>query len=196
VSDLASELERVIRAIVRDEMGKARAEAAAHPFPDHITAKEYARRFSISVSTVLDAVHDGRLSAVRIGRVIRIPSDASMAKPVRGSRRGPLADGLSIEESARRAFQRYQHLDELRAGRRAANMADPDDRRIVERAKVLETALRTMMKLDEMASTLGISQALARQMVKDGIIPYERVLEYKLFRRDVVLKLKKRGWRP
>lgn len=68
-----TDIEQTLRAIVRDELAKARAE------DQHITIAEYAKRWNISPSTVRAAIRDGRLAADRIGRAVRIAANAKIA---------------------------------------------------------------------------------------------------------------------
>jgi excisionase family DNA binding protein len=72
-----SDLEQLIRAIVRDEIGKTPANDTE---PERVTVDEYARRWSLSPSTVRQAIRDKRLEVFRIGRAIRIAADAKIAK--------------------------------------------------------------------------------------------------------------------
>lgn len=69
-------LEDQIRAIVRDELAKAKPP----PAEALVTVAEYARRRAISVSTVRAAVADKRLAVTRIGRAVRIAPTAAIAK--------------------------------------------------------------------------------------------------------------------
>jgi excisionase family DNA binding protein len=73
-----SEFEHMIRAIVRDEL----ARIVPTPSVEALTAADYARRWSISVSTVRAAIREGRLASVKIGRSVRIPHDAEIARHV------------------------------------------------------------------------------------------------------------------
>lgn len=75
-----SDLESIIRTIVRDELERATRPA---PAVEQVTAAEYARRRSISVSTVRAAIAEGRLQAVKIGRAVRIPANAEIGKPAK-----------------------------------------------------------------------------------------------------------------
>lgn len=47
----------------------------------YLTVKETARILACSGQTVREMVHAGRLPAVRVGRVLRIPSDAVVNMP-------------------------------------------------------------------------------------------------------------------
>lgn len=67
-----------IRLMVREEVERALA-AKPSPAPDFVTVAEYARRRSISESTVRAAVREGRLPAERIGRAVRVPADVRIA---------------------------------------------------------------------------------------------------------------------
>jgi excisionase family DNA binding protein len=46
--------------------------------PDLITMREFARRHSISETTVRTMIRDGRLAAVKIGAAVRIRADAQI----------------------------------------------------------------------------------------------------------------------
>lgn len=79
-----SDLTSMVRAIVREEVQRAMADAK--PARDgFVSVSDYAARHSISRSTVRAAIREGRLPAVRIGRSVRIAWDASIATPVRVS---------------------------------------------------------------------------------------------------------------
>jgi excisionase family DNA binding protein len=74
VIDLEAEIERVVRRVL--------AETA--PANDtHLTVAEYARRWSLSTSTVRIAIREKRLPCVRVGRAVRVPSEAKIARPVK-----------------------------------------------------------------------------------------------------------------
>jgi len=77
---LVAGLEAAVRAIVRDELERAAALGAG---AELVTVAAYAKRCSLSQSTVRAAIADGRLEAVKIGRAVRIPATASIARPVR-----------------------------------------------------------------------------------------------------------------
>lgn len=77
-----SDLERTIQAMVDAAVAKAiadlRRELAAAPA--FLKAREYAARNSIALSTVREAIADGRLQPVkRLGRAVRIAEDATIA---------------------------------------------------------------------------------------------------------------------
>lgn len=71
-----SDIDDHVRAIVRDELAKALAERAA--VAEHVTVAEYAKRWSLSTSTVRAAIRDGRLPVKRIGRAVRVDADAEI----------------------------------------------------------------------------------------------------------------------
>jgi excisionase family DNA binding protein len=77
---LESLLERVVRKVMRE-----REERAAAPSDELVTMAMFARRRSISESTVRAAIRDGRLEAVKIGRAVRVRGDAQLGKPARSS---------------------------------------------------------------------------------------------------------------
>lgn len=74
-------LDEQLRALVREEVAKALAERTRQV--ELVTAAEYARMRSISVSTVRAAIREGRLPAERYGRAVRVRSDAVISKAVR-----------------------------------------------------------------------------------------------------------------
>jgi excisionase family DNA binding protein len=74
-----TDFDALIRAIVRDELAKARP--VNDPAPALVTIAAYAARRSISVSTVRAAVKDGRLPAQKVGRAVRVPADVEICKP-------------------------------------------------------------------------------------------------------------------
>lgn len=74
-----TDIEALIRSIVRDELAKARP---ANDGSRYVTVAEYARSHSISASTVRDAIRDGRLDSIRIGRAVRVPAGAEIAAEV------------------------------------------------------------------------------------------------------------------
>lgn len=76
-----SELEDIIRRIVRDELGAQKK--PANDVVENITVAEYARRNSISESTIRHAIGEKRLECVRIGRAVRIPATARITPAVR-----------------------------------------------------------------------------------------------------------------
>lgn len=73
-----SELEDLIRKIVRDELAKAAK--PANDEHERLTVAEYARRWSISTSTVRAAIREGRLQHSRVGRAVRIPAGARIGR--------------------------------------------------------------------------------------------------------------------
>jgi hypothetical protein len=74
-----SDLEQHIRAIVRDEITRARPS----PQPALVTIAAYAAARSISPSTVRTAIREGRLAAERIGRAVRVSPTATIASKAR-----------------------------------------------------------------------------------------------------------------
>jgi excisionase family DNA binding protein len=73
------DLEQRIREIVREELAKAKP---ANDDGDHLTVATYAARLAVSERTVRDAIRDGRLEHVRIGRAVRIPAAAKISPRV------------------------------------------------------------------------------------------------------------------
>lgn len=79
-----SELDQVLRDMVAREVARQLAELRAAPAapPELVTIAAYARARSISVSTVRAAIAAGRLEARRIGRAVRVPATAEIARPL------------------------------------------------------------------------------------------------------------------
>jgi excisionase family DNA binding protein len=75
-----SDLEEMVRKIVRDELAKQAT--PANDETEQLTVAEYARRWSLGQSTVRAAIREGRLEHVRIGRAVRIPAAAKIGKDV------------------------------------------------------------------------------------------------------------------
>lgn len=73
-TDILAGLRAMIVAVVRDELGKSA------PTVEHLTVADYARRWSISPSTVRVAIREGRLPSTRIGRAIRIAAEAKISR--------------------------------------------------------------------------------------------------------------------
>jgi excisionase family DNA binding protein len=73
---LEAMLERVVRKVMRE-----REELAAVPADELVTMATFARRRSISESTVRAAIRAGRLPAVKIGRAVRVRADAQIGEP-------------------------------------------------------------------------------------------------------------------
>ena len=72
-------LEELIRGLIRDEVRAAVADAlGGKPAAALVTIATYAATRSISPSTVRAAIAEGRLSATKIGRSVRIPVDATI----------------------------------------------------------------------------------------------------------------------
>jgi len=77
-------LRDLVREVVADELRRQSA-AATTTTPGLVTVQEYARRRSISPSTVRKAIRTGRLPATKIGRSVRIAADAQIGAPVQPS---------------------------------------------------------------------------------------------------------------
>ncbi len=73
MTDLETVLRPMVLDLVRSELAKLRPAE-----PDLVTVAEYARRRSISPSTVRHAIADGRLTVTRIGRAVRLRADAEI----------------------------------------------------------------------------------------------------------------------
>jgi excisionase family DNA binding protein len=75
---LEAMLERVVRKVMRE---CAKIAAAPPPADELVTMAAFARRRSISESTVRAAIRAGRLPAVKIGRAVRVRADAQIGEP-------------------------------------------------------------------------------------------------------------------
>jgi excisionase family DNA binding protein len=71
-------IEGVVRRVVREELAAARAA----PMDEMVTIETFARMRAISKSTVRAAIRGGRLQATRIGRAVRVRSDAQIGESV------------------------------------------------------------------------------------------------------------------
>ncbi len=67
-------IEDIVRRVVREELELAAAKRAVA----EITIAEYAATRSISITTVRDAIRDGRLPAKKYGHAVRVPADAEI----------------------------------------------------------------------------------------------------------------------
>lgn len=67
----------LVESIVLDVLSKQKP---TEPTSDAITVTEYARRYSISENTVRAAIRTRRLAAIRVGRSVRIPANATIGK--------------------------------------------------------------------------------------------------------------------
>lgn len=76
------DLEQLIRDAVKRELDRRGIHAKPANDAEAITVAAYAQRYSISERTVRDAIRDGRLEHVRIGRAVRIPSKARITERV------------------------------------------------------------------------------------------------------------------
>lgn len=68
------QLTKLITQIVRAELAAARPAEA-----ENITAAAYAAKHSIGVSTVRQAIAEKRLPCIKIGRLVRVPSTATIS---------------------------------------------------------------------------------------------------------------------
>ncbi len=76
MSGIEQNLREMIRKIVREEI-----EAVDSTKPGQLgqlTVADYAKKWSISTSTVRQAIREKRLKATRIGRAVRIAADATI----------------------------------------------------------------------------------------------------------------------
>ena len=67
---LEQDIEAIVRRVLREELAAFKAPAGL------VTIVAYAEARSISPSTVRAAIKDGRLTATRIGRAVRLRADA------------------------------------------------------------------------------------------------------------------------
>jgi excisionase family DNA binding protein len=72
-----SDLEQLIRQLVRDELAKQKP---ANDAVEWLSVALYAKRWSISQSTVREAIREGRLEHERVGRAVRISSAAKIGE--------------------------------------------------------------------------------------------------------------------
>lgn len=70
----------IVRSELRGEIDRALAERVEPP--TYVSAAEYAMARSISISTVRNAIRDGRLPAIKVGAAIRVPARAEIGRPV------------------------------------------------------------------------------------------------------------------
>lgn len=77
-------LEDLVRELVRDEVRAELAKTTTSPpaAPTYVSAAEYARARSISVSSVRNAIRSGRLPALKIGAAVRVRADVEIGAPV------------------------------------------------------------------------------------------------------------------
>ena len=71
-------IETIVRRVIREELAELK-----EPTVDHVTVAAYAAKHSLGVSTVREAIREGRLPAVKIGRAVRVPAEAQIGAPVR-----------------------------------------------------------------------------------------------------------------
>lgn len=79
------DLEQLIRDAITAELDR-RGIKPANDASEHLTVAAYAQRYSISERTVRDAIREGRLEHMRIGRAVRV---------VAGARIGPRVDAVT-----------------------------------------------------------------------------------------------------
>lgn len=75
-------LRALIRELVRSELAAITVTSASPP-SRQISVAEYARDRSISVSTVRNAIRNGKLGAMRIGSAVRVRGDEEIGAPMR-----------------------------------------------------------------------------------------------------------------
>lgn len=85
MNTLDQAFEAMLERVVRRVMPEVLAATHAVPVDELVTMATFARRRSISESTVRAAIRDGRLPAVKIGRAVRVRADAQIGKPAPSS---------------------------------------------------------------------------------------------------------------
>ena len=75
MTDLEKSLRDMVRSLIVEELRNA-----APPPAEHISVNAYARRWSLSPTTVRRAIADKRLPAQRIGRAVRVRADAKIER--------------------------------------------------------------------------------------------------------------------
>jgi excisionase family DNA binding protein len=121
VSDAAThhEIEEAIRRLVREEVRSELAKVPALQAPaasPYISVTEYANARSISVSTVRNAIRDGRLPAMKIGSAVRVRGDeeigASVVPTVKhpGPTPAQVADRVLARRLKPRVASVYKHM--------------------------------------------------------------------------------------
>lgn len=75
-----TDIEQTLRALVRDEVARALAEREQRA--ELVTVADYAKQWSLSQSTVREAIREGRLAVERVGRAVRVPADAKIDRRV------------------------------------------------------------------------------------------------------------------
>lgn len=87
-------IESVVRRVVREELAAVRAAPAG----EMVTIERFARMRAISKSTVRAAIRGGRLQATRIGRAVRLRSDAQIGESAAAAPRSdtPAARAMRI----------------------------------------------------------------------------------------------------
>jgi excisionase family DNA binding protein len=81
--DLEAVIELIAERIAERVVGRVVDHLAGRPEPgpELITMREFARRHSISETTVRAMIKDGRLDAVKIGAAVRVRANAQIGKP-------------------------------------------------------------------------------------------------------------------
>jgi hypothetical protein len=94
----------VVRDIVRTELRREidRALAERVEPPTYVSAADYALARSISISTVRNAIRDGRLPAIKVGAAIRVPARAEIGRPVIADQSRPPHPSVRAQEILRR----------------------------------------------------------------------------------------------
>lgn len=78
---MTGDIETVLRSLVREEVDRALAAKPKEPVaPTYVTIAEFANRRAISISTVRQAIREGRLPAKKLDRAVRIPATAEILR--------------------------------------------------------------------------------------------------------------------
>ena len=86
-------LDAALRELVRQEVERALGELRPADHRRLITVRDWCRARSLGASTAREAIREGRLASTRIGRAVRVWSDAEIV---------PRAGKMSAADRARR----------------------------------------------------------------------------------------------
>jgi hypothetical protein len=90
----------IVRTELRGEIDRAIAERVDPP--TYVSAADYALARSISISTVRNAIRDGRLPAIKVGAAIRVPARVEIGRPVVADVSRPVNPSVRAREILRR----------------------------------------------------------------------------------------------
>jgi len=105
MSTVEKALDAVIESVVRRVMREELAAVRATPADEMLTIETFARMRAISKSTVRAAIRGGRLQATRIGRAVRVRSDAQIGEPAAAAGSGAPAAAAGSDTPAARAMR-------------------------------------------------------------------------------------------